>query len=75
MRFLLLTLYLIAMTTVAAQNADDNVIVTQETSTYHLREKNGRLSSVKAVNTKTFLARRADAAALFNDTSVILSKK
>lgn len=74
MRFLLLTLYLIAMTTVAAQNADDNVIVTQETSTYHLREKNGRLSSVKAVNTKKFLARRAYAA-LFNDTSVILSKK
>lgn len=75
MRFLLLTLYLIAMTTVAAQNADDNVIVTQETSTYHLREKNGRLSGVKAVNTKTFLARRADATALAvtffnNDISV-----
>ena len=64
MRFLLLTLYLIAMTTVAAQNADDNIIVTQETSTYHLREKNGRLSSVKAVNTKKFLARRADDTAL-----------
>ncbi len=60
MRILLLILSLIAMNTVAAQTADDNTIVTQETAIYHLREKNGRLSGVKAVDTKTFLARRAD---------------
>lgn len=75
MRILLLILSLIAMNTVAAQTPDDNVIVTQETATYHLREKNGRLSGVKAVNTKTFLARRADDTALAvtffnNDISV-----
>lgn len=60
-----------------SQTVNDNIIVVEERSIYNLREKDGRLSEVKNVDTRSFLAQRADASALsvsFYNSDIVIDR-